>query len=277
MARYCEYCGRRIDDGECDCPEAVAARENEALAQTASGAADSITSAQAGTDDKTADKKGTKSKVEEVLGTTGAEVALDLKELFTGMFTSPVETLKKDAERQEHTSSYIIAAILSVLTFLVIAILGDNTLVNATIGRGTLVIFSLAAAIAIFVFKVVYAACITIWGKKYNPDLTYSSALGTFCLIGIYDVVILLAFALVTVLSIYELSLAILFFWLIMTAVSGMVASWVLTKGQADSVIRINLVLMFVFILFIILTLRGLIIDMCVGAVMAFVNSFGGF
>ncbi len=204
-------------------------------------------------------------------------MALDLKDLFAGMFTAPVETLRENAKRKDHTSSYIIAAILSVLVFIIIAIVGDNPLVNQAIGRGTLVVFALSAAVAIFLFKAVYAACITLWGKKYDPELTYSSALATFCLLGIYDLVMLLAFTFFTALSIFELSIAILFFWLIVTAVSGIIASWILTDGKADSVIRFNLVLLFIFIVLIVLSLRGIVLDMFAGAVMVIMNTLAGF
>ncbi len=315
MARFCEYCGRQIDDGECDCPGAVAAREREAMEQKAQAVAgdasaegqaeDVYTGGQAAdasnepgqNDSQPADAQASgsvdtdtpvpdtsdeeagssKSKVENILGITGAEVALDLKDLFTGMFTDPIGTLGENAKRKDHASSYIIAAVLSVLTFIVIAIMGDRPLINQAIGRGTLVIFSLSAAIAIFVFKAVYAACITLWGKKYNPDLTYSSALGTFCLLGIYDIIMLLAFTFFTALSIYEISIAILFFWFIVTAIAGIVASQVLTEGKADSVIRFNLILLFIFIVLIVLSLRGIVIDMCAGAIYVVMNALAGF
>ena len=102
-----------------------------------------------------------------------AAVGKDVKNLFTGLFTAPVETMRQAAASANKIPQYLMAAVMAVAMILLACVTGKSFL-----DGGTLFGLGLKMAIGAVILRAVYGAVVYVLAKKHNPVLTIGSAMG---------------------------------------------------------------------------------------------------
>ena len=219
MAKFCMYCGKPLNGGTCDCPQAVAEAEKKArmkvqaamqaarggaaqpqnqqaaqiqyqqpvqpqYQQSAHSAQQQAAAAQAAQQQTAGGKQ---IQITAPSAEQAAAVGKDVKNLFTGLFTAPVETMRQAAASANKIPQYLMAAVMAVAMILLACVTGKSFL-----DGGTLFGLGLKMAIGAVILRAVYGAVVYVSAKKHNPALTIGTAMGVYALTFAYDVVILL-------------------------------------------------------------------------------------
>ena len=227
MAKFCMYCGKPLNGGTCDCPQAVAEAEKKArmkvqaamqaarggaaqpqnqqaaqiqYQQSAHSAQQQAAAAQAAQQQTAGGKQ---IQITAPSAEQAAAVGKDVKNLFTGLFTAPVETMRQAAASANKIPQYLMAAVMAVAMILLACVTGKSFL-----DGGTLFGLGLKMAIGAVILRAVYGAVVYVSAKKHNPALTIGTAMGVYALTFAYDVVILLLQIVMGFIHMYEISIA---------------------------------------------------------------------
>ena len=192
MAKFCMYCGKPLNGGTCDCPQAVAEAEKkarmkvQAAMQAARGGAaqpqnqkaaqiqyqqpvqpqyqQSAQSAQQQAQYQQAAAAqaaqqqtagGKQIQITAPSAEQAAAVGKDVKNLFTGLFTAPVETMRQAAASANKIPQYLMAAVMAVAMILLTCVTGKSFL-----DGGTLFGLGLKMAIGAVILRAVYGAVV---------------------------------------------------------------------------------------------------------------------
>lgn len=200
-----------------------------------------------------------------------AAVGKDVKNLFTGLFTAPVETMRQAAASANKIPQYLMAAVMAVAMILLAYATGKDFL-----DGGTLFGLGLKMAIGAVVLRAVYGAIVYAFAKKHNPALTIGTAMGVYALTFAYDAVILLVQVVMGFIHMYEISIALYLFWFAASVLSAYLAAYVLTGENAGAAFRINLVVQLVFLIVMVFVIRGIGINMIKELSESIMNEFMG-
>lgn len=141
MAKFCMYCGKPLNGEACDCPQAVAEAEKkarmkvQAAMQAARGGAaqpqnQQTAAAQAA---QPADSGRKQIQITAPSAEQAAAVGKDVKNLFTGLFTAPVETMRQAAASANKIPQYLMAAVMAVAMILLACVTGKSFLDGGTL------------------------------------------------------------------------------------------------------------------------------------------------
>lgn len=311
MAKFCMYCGKPLNGETCDCPQAVAEAEKkarmkvQAAMQAARGGAaqtqnqpqaqaaqpqyqqpvqaaqpqyqQSAQSAQqqaqyqqaAAAQNQAAG--GKQIQITAPSAEQAAAVGKDVKNLFTGLFTAPVETMRQAAASVNKIPQYLMAAVMAVAMILLACVTGKDFL-----DGGTLFGLGLKMAIGAVILRAIYGAVVYAFAKKHNPALTIGTAMGVYALTFAYDAVILLLQVVMGFVHMYEISIALYLFWFAASVLSAYLAAYVLTGENAGAAFRINLVVQLVFLIVMVFVIRGIGINMIKELSESIMNEFMG-
>ena len=153
MAKFCMYCGKPLNGGTCDCPQAVAEAEKKArmkvqaamqaarggaaqpqnqqaaqiqyqqpvqpqYQQSAHSAQQQAAAAQAAQQQTAGGKQ---IQITAPSAEQAAAVGKDVKNLFTGLFTAPVETMRQAAASANKIPQYLMAAVEMAVAMILLA------------------------------------------------------------------------------------------------------------------------------------------------------------
>ena len=300
MAKFCMYCGKPLNGGTCDCPQAVAEAEKkarmkvQAAMQAARGGAaqpqnqkaaqiqyqQSAQSAQQQAQYQQAAAAqaaqqqtagGKQIQITAPSAEQAAAVGKDVKNLFAGLFTAPVETMRQAAASANKIPQYLMAAVMAVAMILLACVTGKSFL-----DGGTLFGLGLKMAIGAVILRAVYGAVVYVSAKKHNPALTIGTAMGVYALTFAYDVVILLLQIVMGFIHMYEISIALYLFWFAESVLSAYLAAYVLTGENAGAAFRINLMVQLVFLIVMVFVIRGIGISLVQELSESIMNEFMG-
>lgn len=279
MAKFCMYCGKPLNGEACDCPQAVAEAEKkarmkvQAAMQAARGGAaqpqNQQTAAAQAAQQQTAG--GKQIQITAPSAEQAAAVGKDVKNLFTGLFTAPVETMRQAAASANKIPQYLMAAVMAVAMILLACVTGKSFL-----DGGTLFGLGLKMAIGAVILRAVYGAVVYVLAKKHNPALTIGTAMGVYALTFAYDAVILLLQIVMGFIHMYEISIALYLFWFAASVLSAYLAAYVLTGENAGAAFRINLMVQLVFLIVMVFVIRGIGISLVQELSESIMNEFMG-
>ena len=302
MAKFCMYCGKPLNGETCDCPQAVAEAEKKArmkvqvAMQAARGGAaqpqnqqaaqakqiqyhqpvqpqyqQSAQSAQQQAAAQQQTAGGKQIQITAPSAEQAAAVGKDVKNLFTGLFTAPVETMRQAATSANKIPQYLMAAVMAVAMILLACVTGKSFL-----DGGTLFGLGLKMAIGAVILRAVYGAVVYVLAKKHNPALTIGTAMGVYALTFAYDAVILLLQIVMGFIHMYEISIALYLFWFAASVLSAYLAAYVLTGENAGAAFRINLMVQLVFLIVMVFVIRGIGISLVQELSESIMNEFMG-
>ena len=304
MAKFCMYCGKPLNGETCDCPQAVAEAEKkarmkvQAAMQAARGGAAQLQNQQAAQiqyqqpvqpqyqqSAQSAQQQAQYQQAAAQQQTAGgkqiqitapsaeqaAAVGKDVKNLFTGLFTAPVETMRQAAASANKIPQYLMAAVMAVAMILLACLTGKSFL-----DGGTLFGLGLKMAIGAVILRAVYGAVVYVLAKKHNPALTIGIAMGVYALTFAYDAVILLLQIVMGFIHMYEISIALYLFWFAASVLSAYLAAYVLTGENAGAAFRINLMVQLVFLIVMVFVIRGIGISLVQELSESIMNEFMG-
>ena len=304
MAKFCMYCGKPLNGETCDCPQAVAEAEKKArmkvqaamqaarggaaqpqnqqaaqiqyqqpvqpqYQQSAQSAQQQAQYQQAAAQQQTAG--GKQIQITAPSAEQAAAVGKDVKNLFTGLFTAPVETMRQAAASANKIPQYLMAAVMAVAMILLACVTGKSFL-----DGGTLFGLGLKRAIGAVILRAVYGAVVYVLAKKHNPALTIGTAMGVYALTFAYDAVILLLQIVMGFIHMYEISIALYLFWFAASVLSAYLAAYVLTGENAGAAFRINLMVQLVFLIVMVFVIRGIGISLVQELSESIMNEFMG-
>ena len=304
MAKFCMYCGKPLNGETCDCPQAVAEAEKKArmkvqaamqaarggaaqpqnqqaaqiqyqqpvqpqYQQSAQSAQQQAQYQQAASQQQTAG--GKQIQITAPSAEQAAAVGKDVKNLFTGLFTAPVETMRQAAASANKIPQYLMAAVMAVAMILLACVTGKSFL-----DGGTLFGLGLKMAIGAVILRAVYGAVVYVLAKKHNPALTIGTAMGVYALTFAYDAVILLLQIVMGFIHMYEISIALYLFWFAASVLSAYLAAYVLTGENAGAAFRINLMVQLVFLIVMVFVIRGIGISLVQELSESIMNEFMG-
>ena len=304
MAKFCMYCGKPLNGETCDCPQAVAEAEKKArmkvqaamqaarggaaqpqnqqaaqiqyqqpvqpqYQQSAQSAQQQAQHQQAAAQQQTAG--GKQIQITAPSAEQAAAVGKDVKNLFTGLFTAPVETMRQAAASANKIPQYLMAAVMAVAMILLACVTGKSFL-----DGGTLFGLGLKMAIGAVILRAVYGAVVYVLAKKHNPALTIGIAMGVYALTFAYDAVILLLQIVMGFIHMYEISIALYLFWFAASVLSAYLAAYVLTGENAGAAFRINLMVQLVFLIVMVFVIRGIGISLVQELSESIMNEFMG-
>ena len=304
MAKFCMYCGKPLNGETCDCPQAVAEAEKKArmkvqaamqaarggaaqpqnqqaaqiqyqqpvqpqYQQSAQSAQQQAQYQQAAAQQQTAG--GKQIQITAPSAEQAAAVGKDVKNLFTGLFTAPVETMRQAAASANKIPQYLMAAVMAVAMILLACLTGKSFL-----DGGTLFGLGLKMAIGAVILRAVYGAVVYVLAKKHNPALTIGIAMGVYALTFAYDAVILLLQIVMGFIHMYEISIALYLFWFAASVLSAYLAAYVLTGENAGAAFRINLLVQLVFLIVMVFVIRGIGISLVQELSESIMNEFMG-
>lgn len=304
MAKFCMYCGKPLNGETCDCPQAVAEAEKKArmkvqaamqaarggaaqpqnqqaaqiqyqqpvqpqYQQSAQSAQQQAQYQQAAAQQQTAG--GRQIQITAPSAEQAAAVGKDVKNLFTGLFTAPVETMRQAAASANKIPQYLMAAVMAVAMILLACVTGKSFL-----DGGTLFGLGLKMAIGAVILRAVYGAVVYVLAKKHNPALTIGTAMGVYALTFAYDAVILLLQIVMGFIHMYEISIALYLFWFAASVLSAYLAAYVLTGENAGAAFRINLMVQLVFLIVMVFVIRGIGISLVQELSESIMNEFMG-
>lgn len=304
MAKFCMYCGKPLNGETCDCPQAVAEAEKKArmkvqaamqaarggaaqpqnqqaaqiqyqqpvkpqYQQSAQSAQQQAQYQQAAAQQQTAG--GKQIQITAPSAEQAAAVGKDVKNLFTGLFTAPVETMRQAAASANKIPQYLMAAVMAVAMILLACVTGKSFL-----DGGTLFGLGLKMAIGAVILRAVYGAVVYVLAKKHNPVLTIGTAMGVYALTFAYDAVILLLQIVMGFIHMYEISIALYLFWFAASVLSAYLAAYVLTGENAGAAFRINLMVQLVFLIVMVFVIRGIGISLVQELSESIMNEFMG-
>ena len=304
MAKFCMYCGKPLNGETCDCPQAVAEAEKKArmkvqaamqaarggaaqpqnqqaaqiqyqqpvqpqYQQSAQSAQQQAQYQQAAAQQQTAG--GKQIQITAPSAEQAAAVGKDVKNLFTGLFTAPVETMRQAAASANKIPQYLMAAVMAVAMILLACVTGKSFL-----DGGTLFGLGLKMAIGAVILRAVYGAVVYVLAKKHNPALTIGTAMGVYALTFAYDAVILLLQIVMGFIQMYEISIALYLFWFAASVLSAYLAAYVLTGENAGAAFRINLMVQLVFLIVMVFVIRGIGISLVQELSESIMNEFMG-
>ena len=200
-----------------------------------------------------------------------AAVGKDVKNLFTCLFTAPVETMRQAAASANKIPQYLMAAVMAVAMILLACVTGKSFL-----DGGTLFGLGLKMAIGAVILRAVYGAVVYVLAKKHNPALTIGTAMGVYALTFAYDAVILLLQIVMGFIHMYEISIALYLFWFAASVLSAYLAAYVLTGENAGAAFRINLMVQRVFLIVMVFVIRGIGISLVQELSESIMNEFMG-
>lgn len=304
MAKFCMYCGKPLNGETCDCPQAVAEAEKKArmkvqaamqaarggaaqpqnqqaaqiqyqqpvqpqYQQSAQSAQQQAQYQQAAAQQQTAG--GKQIQITAPSAEQAAAVGKDVKNLFTGLFTAPVETMRQAAASANKIPQYLMAAVMAVAMILLACVTGKSFL-----DGGTLFGLGLKMAIGAVILRAVYGAVVYVLAKKHNPALTIGTAMGVYALTFAYDAVILLLQIVMGFIHMYEISIALYLFWFAASVLSAYLAAYVLAGENAGAAFRINLMVQLVFLIVMVFVIRGIGISLVQELSESIMNEFMG-
>ena len=304
MAKFCMYCGKPLNGETCDCPQAVAEAEKKArmkvqaamqaarggaaqpqnqqaaqiqyqqpvqpqYQQSAQSAQQQAQYQQAAAQQQTAG--GKQIQITAPSAEQAAAVGKDVKNLFTGLFTAPVETMRQAAASANKIPQYLMAAVMAVAMILLACVTGKSFL-----DGGTLFGLGLKMAIGAVILRAVYGAVVYVLAKKHNPALTIGTAMGVYALTFAYDAVILLLQIVMGFIHMYEISIALYLFWFAASVLSAYLAAYVLTGENAGAAFRLNLMVQLVFLIVMVFVIRGIGISLVQELSESIMNEFMG-
>ena len=304
MAKFCMYCGKPLNGETCDCPQAGAEAEKKArmkvqaamqaarggaaqpqnqqaaqiqyqqpvqpqYQQSAQSAQQQAQYQQAAAQQQTAG--GKQIQITAPSAEQAAAVGKDVKNLFTGLFTAPVETMRQAAASANKIPQYLMAAVMAVAMILLACVTGKSFL-----DGGTLFGLGLKMAIGAVILRAVYGAVVYVLAKKHNPALTIGTAMGVYALTFAYDAVILLLQIVMGFIHMYEISIALYLFWFAASVLSAYLAAYVLTGENAGAAFRINLMVQLVFLIVMVFVIRGIGISLVQELSESIMNEFMG-
>ena len=300
MAKFCMYCGKPLNGETCDCPQAekkarmkvqaamqaarggAAQPQNQQAAQiqyqqpvqpqyqqSAQSAQQQAQYQQAAAQQQTAG--GKQIQITAPSAEQAAAVGKDVKNLFTGLFTAPVETMRQAAASANKIPQYLMAAVMAVAMILLACVTGKSFL-----DGGTLFGLGLKMAIGAVILRAVYGAVVYVLAKKHNPALTIGTAMGVYALTFAYDAVILLLQIVMGFIHMYEISIALYLFWFAASVLSAYLAAYVLTGENAGAAFRINLMVQLVFLIVMVFVIRGIGISLVQELSESIMNEFMG-
>jgi len=298
------YCGKPLNGETCDCPQAGAEAEKKArmkvqaamqaarggaaqpqnqqaaqiqyqqpvqpqYQQSAQSAQQQAQYQQAAAQQQTAG--GKQIQITAPSAEQAAAVGKDVKNLFTGLFTAPVETMRQAAASANKIPQYLMAAVMAVAMILLACVTGKSFL-----DGGTLFGLGLKMAIGAVILRAVYGAVVYVLAKKHNPALTIGTAMGVYALTFAYDAVILLLQIVMGFIHMYEISIALYLFWFAASVLSAYLAAYVLTGENAGAAFRINLMVQLVFLIVMVFVIRGIGISLVQELSESIMNEFMG-
>lgn len=298
MAKFCMYCGKPLNGEACDCPQAVAEAEKkarmkvQAAMQAARGGAAQPQNQQTvqsqyrqpvqGAQQQPQNQQSAQSAQQQTAGgkqiqitapsaEQAAAVGKDVKNLFTGLFTAPVETMRQAAASVNKIPQYLMAVVMSVAMILLACVTGKSFL-----DGGTLFGLGLKMAVGAVILRALYGAVVYVLAKKHNPALTIGTAMGVYALTFAYDAVILLLQVVMGFIHMYEISIALYLFWFAASVLSAYLAAYVLTGENAGAAFRINLMVQLVFLIVMVFVIRGIDISLVQELSESIMNEFMG-
>lgn len=200
-----------------------------------------------------------------------AAVGKDVKNLFTGLFTAPIETMRQAAASANKIPQYLMAAVMAVAMILLACVTGKSFL-----DGGTLFGLGLKMAVGAVILRALYGAVVYMLAKKHNPALTVGTAMGVYALTFAYDAVILLLQVVMGFIHMYEIGIALYLFWFAASVLSAYLAAYVLTGENAGAAFRINLMVQLVFLIVMVFVIRGIGISLVQELSESIMNEFMG-
>lgn len=291
MAKFCKYCGKPLNDGVCDCPQAVAEAENrkraeaQVLAAMQSTAAaetvmetaqakppvQTVETAQAEQPTQTAQFEQAAKNAQEAArqaasaAQAGAQQFLQnsglsdrlkaMKDLVFYFTKAPVAAMEQAVAAADKVPQYLAAAVFSIVMMVCMGVL-----LNHDYFEGKVFAIALTCVVATLVIRAAYGAGVYLMAKKSNAVLTFAAVTGAFCLTFALDAVVVVLFTICFTFSLFELAIALLLFWMLGTVVMSFLATWVLNGRQMEAAVRITLVLQLILMVILVFAGRSFVV-----------------
>lgn len=272
MAKFCKYCGKPLDHGVCDCPQAVSEVDERARAQV-------MAAMSAHTEEKSqqvqeptpapafeqaeqtfkqageAFQKTAQNIQQSQQAKQAAQIMEKVKNLLVSFVKHPVAAMQTAAQESDKTPQYMVAAV-----FVVVTLICGCIMMRDDMFEGARFKMSLVAALAVLIVRLVYAVGIGMMVKKQNPSSSLKSAIGVFSITLFADAAIILLIMITLFISLYELTMALVVFWMVVNVILAFLATWVLNGGRMEHAVRVSLILQLILMIILVFAARGLLV-----------------
>ncbi len=276
MANFCKYCGKPIVGDSCDCPGAVAEAQAKAQVQQAMNAAPQPGQVpprpgqvppqpgqvppqpgqvppQYGQAPYGQPQYG-QAPAQPLVSPQMQTVLGEVKDLALGIFRAPERTLQQAAAAPVKTAQYILLGIASVVILFLISFMSPVK----GIGYGTMFKFAFICTLITVGVRLVYGIAAGLAVRKQNPSVTIPTAIGVFSVTLVYDAAICLLLLIFIKISLWELVIAFLLFWLVASVICAYLATDVLALKKSGTVFITSLVIQLVLMVVLVFVIRGI-------------------
>lgn len=295
MAKFCKYCGKPLNDGVCDCPQAVAEAENQKRAEAqvlaamqstaavepameaaqAAAAAQTVGTAQAGPVNQSAQAAAqfeqaaqnaqeaarqaalaAQAGTQQLLQNAGLSDRLKvMKDLVFHFAKSPVSAMEQAVAAADKVPQYLAAAVFSIVMMVCMGIL-----LNHDYFEGKVFNIAVTCVVVTLVIRAAYGAGVYLMAKKHNAAMTFDAVIGAFCLTFTLDTAVVVLFTICFALSFFELAIALLIFWAAGTVVTSLLATWALAGQQMEAAVKITLALQLILMVILVFAGRSFVV-----------------
>lgn len=260
MAKFCKYCGKPLNEGLCDCAQAVEEAEAKASAQVMSAMkANSETTQSAAAPTLQQAEQAFQKTAQSIQQSQQAQQAVKIldrmKKLLIDFAKNPTAAMRRAVQENDKVPQYLTAAMFALITLIC-----GGIMLRDDIFKGSRFGMSLMVVVMILIVRLIYAAGTYIMVKRQNSALSLKAVVGLFSMTLFVDAVMILMIMLSSLISLYELTFALVIFWMVSTVVMAFLATWVLNGGDMERAVRVTLLLQLVLTIILVFVARGFLV-----------------
>lgn len=259
MAKFCKHCGTPLSEtGVCDCTQSIADAEERATAQMLSATQAAATTMEEQPVPQPIPQPApqpTQQPVQQAApkDSDAAKYLTGMKDIFLQFWKSPVSLFRSAIQMENKIPQLLMTVLFALLTIIIMCFMGKG---NAYMEDDAFKIGFMTALIFV-VIRLAYSGGVYGLAKRQNPALNFMTVAGLFSITFAFDVVILLLLVLFSMISLFELIIAILLFWLVATAVLFYITTWVVMGEDIEAAYKATLIIQAVLMVVLVFVIRG--------------------
>jgi hypothetical protein len=285
MAKFCKYCGTPLGEGQvCGCAGAQAERAQKAAYATGTPANNQGAAYGAGPMNNQGTVNGTATSAAYGTYTAGAagqtvnaaagiqnmaenpsaqkakNIFMDTVNIFKSYLLTPVKAMEDALSSTDKIPQFLVAAVFAVLMLIAVsAVCGGKSMkyVLSAAGIGTFRIFFTFTLLFIGT-RAAYSCVAGLFAKKQNETLDMVSCLGLFSTTFVVDIIMLILTGICSIVFPVEILTALVITWMISTAVTSSMATWVVFGEKMEPTYRLTLVMQLVLWILLIFIMKGI-------------------
>jgi len=258
MAKFCKYCGNPLSEaGVCDCTQATADMEERAKAQVLPAMEEQPV--RQPTLPRTPQPAPIPTPAPQTApqavpkDSNAAKYLTEIKDIFLQFWKSPVSLFRSAVQMENKTPQLLMAVLFALLTIIIVCSAGKGNVYmeDAVFEMGFI------TALTFVVIRLAYSGGVYVLAKRKNSALNFKTVAGVFSITFAFDVVMLLLLVVFSMISLVELIIAVLLFWLVTTAVLSYIAAWVVMGEDIEATYKATLIVQAVLMVALVFIIRG--------------------